>query len=47
MKAIQLQAFGNGADGVRLVDLPEVPAPAAGEVVIAVEAARSPGRTCR
>ena len=38
MKAIQIEAFGNPAEVVKLVDLPDVGAPAAGEVVIAVEA---------
>src|SRR5262249_12668241 len=38
MKAIQIEAFGNPAEVVRAVDIPDVGAPAAGEVVIAVEA---------
>jgi NADPH:quinone reductase-like Zn-dependent oxidoreductase len=38
MKAIQIQAFDNPADVVKVVDVPEVGAPAAGEAVIAIEA---------
>jgi NADPH:quinone reductase-like Zn-dependent oxidoreductase len=38
MKAIQIEAFGNPAEVVRVVDVPDVGAPSAGEVVIAVEA---------
>jgi NADPH:quinone reductase-like Zn-dependent oxidoreductase len=38
MKAIQIEAFGNPAEVVKAVDIPDVGAPAAGEVVIAVEA---------
>jgi mitochondrial enoyl-[acyl-carrier protein] reductase / trans-2-enoyl-CoA reductase len=38
MKAVQLQAFGNPADVVKLVDLPDVGAPGPDEVVIASEA---------
>ena len=38
MKAIQIEAFGNPAEVVKVVDIPDVGAPAAGEVVIAVEA---------
>jgi NADPH:quinone reductase-like Zn-dependent oxidoreductase len=38
MKAIQIEAFGNPADVMKLVDIPDVGAPAAGEVVIALEA---------
>jgi NADPH:quinone reductase-like Zn-dependent oxidoreductase len=38
MKAIQIEAFGNPADVVKVVDVPDVGAPAAGEVVIAIEA---------
>lgn len=38
MKAIQLQAFGNPADVVRLVDVPDVGAPNADEMIIEVEA---------
>jgi NADPH:quinone reductase-like Zn-dependent oxidoreductase len=37
-KAIQIESFGNPADVVHAVDLPDVGAPAAGEVVIAAEA---------
>jgi NADPH:quinone reductase-like Zn-dependent oxidoreductase len=38
MKAIQIEAFGNPAEVLDVVDIPDVDAPAAGEVVIAVEA---------
>jgi NADPH:quinone reductase-like Zn-dependent oxidoreductase len=38
MKAIQIEAFGNPAEVVKVVDVPDVGAPAAGEVVIALEA---------
>ena len=38
MKAIQIDTFGNPAEVVRVVDIPDVGTPAAGEVVIAVEA---------
>ena len=38
MKAIQIEAFGNPVEVVKAVDIPDVGAPAAGEVVIAVEA---------
>jgi hypothetical protein len=38
MKAIQIEAFGNPAEAVKAVDIPDVGAPAAAEVVIAVEA---------
>lgn len=38
MKAIQIETFGNPAEVARVVDIPDVGAPAAGEVVIAVEA---------
>jgi Zn-dependent alcohol dehydrogenase len=38
MKAIQIEVFGNPAEVVKAVDVPDVGAPAAGEVVIAVEA---------
>jgi NADPH:quinone reductase-like Zn-dependent oxidoreductase len=38
MKAIQIEAFGNPTEVVKAVDLPDVGAPGAGEVVIAVEA---------
>src|SRR2546429_8756888 len=38
IKAIQIEAFGNPAEVVKAVDIPDVGAPAAAEVVIAVEA---------
>jgi NADPH:quinone reductase-like Zn-dependent oxidoreductase len=38
VKAIQIEAFGNPAEVVKAVDIPDVGAPAAGEVVITVEA---------
>ena len=38
MKAIQIEAFGNPAEVMKLVDVPDVGAPAAAEVVIALEA---------
>ena len=38
MKALQIEAFGNPAEVVKAVDIPDVEAPAAGEVVIALEA---------
>ncbi len=38
MKAIQIEAFGNPAEVVKVVDVPDVGAPEAGEVVVAVEA---------
>src|SRR5262249_1767763 len=38
MKAIQIEVFGNPAEVVKAVDIPDVGAPAAGEVVIALEA---------
>ena len=38
MQAIQIEAFGNPAEVTKLVDIPDVGAPAAGEVVIALEA---------
>jgi NADPH:quinone reductase-like Zn-dependent oxidoreductase len=38
MKAIQIEGFGNPADVVKVVDLPDVGAPGTGEVVIALEA---------
>ena len=37
MKAIQIEAFGTPADVVKSVDVTDVGAPAAGEVVIALE----------
>ena len=38
MKAIQIEAFGDPAEVLKLVDIPDVGAPAEGEVVIALEA---------
>ena len=38
MKAVQIEAFGNPAEVVKVVDIPDVGAPAAGEVVIALDA---------
>ena len=38
MKAIQIEAFGNPAEVLKLVDIPDVGAPSEGEVVIALEA---------
>jgi NADPH:quinone reductase-like Zn-dependent oxidoreductase len=38
MKAIQIEAFGNPAEVMKLVEVPDVGAPAEGEVVIALEA---------
>jgi NADPH:quinone reductase-like Zn-dependent oxidoreductase len=38
MKAIQIEAYGNPTEVVKVVDLPDVGAPVAGEVVIEVEA---------
>jgi NADPH:quinone reductase-like Zn-dependent oxidoreductase len=38
MKAIQIEAFGNPAEVMKLVDVPDVGAPAENEVVIALEA---------
>jgi NADPH:quinone reductase-like Zn-dependent oxidoreductase len=38
VKAIQIEAFGNPADVAKVVDVPDVGAPVAGEVVIALEA---------
>jgi NADPH:quinone reductase-like Zn-dependent oxidoreductase len=38
MKAIQIETFGNPAEVAKLVDIPDVGTPEAGEVVIAVEA---------
>ena len=37
MRAIQIVQFGNPSDVVRVVDLPEPPAPGAGQVKVAVE----------
>src|ERR1700732_2985335 len=38
MQAIQIEAFGNPAEVMKLVDVPDVGAPGEGEVVIALEA---------
>src|SRR6478752_5443682 len=38
MQAIQIEAFGDPAEVMKLVDIPDVGAPGAGEVVIALEA---------
>jgi NADPH:quinone reductase-like Zn-dependent oxidoreductase len=38
MQAIQIETFGNPAEVVKVVDVPDVGKPAAGEVVIALEA---------
>jgi NADPH:quinone reductase-like Zn-dependent oxidoreductase len=38
MKAIQIETFGRPAEVLKAVDIPDVGAPAAGEVVIALEA---------
>jgi NADPH:quinone reductase-like Zn-dependent oxidoreductase len=38
MKAIQIERFGRPSDVLQVADVPDVGAPAAGEVVIAVEA---------
>ena len=38
MKAIQIEAFGRPAEVLKAVDIPDVGAPAADEVVIAIEA---------
>ena len=38
MQAIQIEAFGNPAEVLKVVELPDVGAPAEGEVVIALEA---------
>ena len=38
MKASQIEALGNPAEVLKAVDIPDVGAPAAGEVVIALEA---------
>ena len=38
MKAIQIEVFGNPAEVVKAVDIPDVGAPAAGEVVLTLEA---------
>src|ERR1700687_285753 len=38
MQAIQIEAFGNPGEVMKLVDIPDVGAPGEGEVVIALEA---------
>jgi hypothetical protein len=38
MKAIQIEAFGDPAEVAKVVNIPDIGAPAAGEVVIALEA---------
>src|SRR5262249_2780069 len=38
MKAIQIETFGNPAEVLKIVDVPDVGVPRAGEVVIALEA---------
>ncbi len=38
MQTIQIEAFGNPAEVLKVVDIPDVGAPAEGEVVIALEA---------
>jgi NADPH:quinone reductase-like Zn-dependent oxidoreductase len=38
MKGVQIEAFGIPAEVVKVVEIPDVDAPAAGEVVIALEA---------
>src|SRR5882757_4569572 len=38
MKAIEIEAFGNPAEVLKVVDIPDVGTPAEGEVVIALEA---------
>src|ERR1700758_3364001 len=38
MQAIQIEAFGNPAEVLKVVEVPDVGAPADGEVVIALEA---------
>src|SRR4030081_1822561 len=38
MRAIQIEAFGNPSEVMKVVDIPDVGAPADGEVVIALEA---------
>ncbi len=37
MKALQIESFGNAAEVVKAVDIPDVGKPAAGEVVMALE----------
>lgn len=41
MKALQIESFGNAAEVVKAVDIPDVGKPAAGEVVMALEGSRS------
>ena len=41
MKAIRIEAFRNPAEVAKAVDIPDVGAPAAGEMVIAIEASLS------
>ena len=43
MQAIQIETFGNPAEVLNVVDVPDVGTPGKGEVVIALEA----GRSCR
>ena len=38
MQANQIEAFGNPAEVLKAVDIPDVGAPAAGDVVLALEA---------
>jgi len=38
MKAIQIEAFGKPVQVVKVVEIPDVGAPGAGEVVLALEA---------
>ena len=38
MKAIQIEAFGKPVEVVKVVEIPDVGAPGAGEVVLALEA---------
>jgi len=38
MKAVEIKAFGNPAEVVKVIDIPDVGAPTAGEVVIALDA---------
>jgi len=38
MKAIQIEAFGKSVEVVKVVEIPDVGAPGAGEVVLALEA---------
>jgi NADPH:quinone reductase-like Zn-dependent oxidoreductase len=41
MRAVQIKAFGPPTEVLHLVDLPEPSRPAAGEVIVGVEYARS------